>query len=96
MDRYPGIVFRDGTGGRRPALAGRRLDVAQVLQTLRASGNNRPETAQYLGVSEHEVGVAVAYYVDHKDEVDEWIRDAQAAADELQAAWERQRQLTEA
>ncbi|MGH2519602.1 MAG: hypothetical protein ACRDF8_07360 [Chloroflexota bacterium] len=96
MDQYPGIAFQDGASSRRPALAGRRLDVGQVMQTLRASGNDRAEASAYLGISAPEMAAAVAYYVDHKDAVDESMRDAQAAADEAQAAWERQQQLTQA
>jgi uncharacterized protein (DUF433 family) len=95
MDRYPGIVFRGAGGGRRPALAGRRIDVAHVVQTFLASGNNRAETAAYFGIEEHEVGAAIAYYADHRDEIDGWIEDAQSAADEAQASFERQRQLTQ-
>src|SRR3712207_2421553 len=35
MDEYPLIVFRDSTVARRPMLEGTRLDVAQVVATIR-------------------------------------------------------------
>jgi hypothetical protein len=31
MDEHPAIYFRDGADGRRPALLGTRLDVADVI-----------------------------------------------------------------
>jgi hypothetical protein len=35
MDEHPAVYFRDGAGGRRPALLGTRLDVADVIGTIR-------------------------------------------------------------
>jgi uncharacterized protein (DUF433 family) len=93
MDQFPGIVFHDGSAGRRPALAGRRLDVAAVIDSLRASGNDRTATAEYLEISLREVETAVAYYVDHKDEIDDWLEEQQRAHREEREAWERRRSL---
>ena len=39
-DDHPLIGFREGAGGRRAALVGTRLDVSQVIDTLRESGNS--------------------------------------------------------
>jgi uncharacterized protein (DUF433 family) len=91
MDHYPGIVFREGSGGRRPALAGRRLDIAAIIETLRSSKNDRAATAEYFEISQREVDSAVAYYVDHKSEIDAWIDEQQRANQEQREAWERQR-----
>jgi len=96
MDRYPGIVFRDGRAGRRPALAGRRVDVPQVIETFLASGKDPATTAEYLGLTQREVGIALAFYADHREEIDAWLRDGQEAADEAQAARERQQQILRA
>src|SRR5712692_5064950 len=35
MEEHPGIVFRTGPAGRRAGLAGHRLDVWQVTETVR-------------------------------------------------------------
>ena len=47
-DEHPLIYFRDGAMGRRPALFGTRLDVAQVVTTVRQNGNSVVEAADYL------------------------------------------------
>src|SRR5687768_11953743 len=58
-DEHPDIRFRDGALGRRPALAGTRLDVWQVIDTLRNSGNSVDETAAYFGIPADKVRAAV-------------------------------------
>jgi len=93
MDQYPGIVFRDGAAGRRPALAGRRLGVAPVVETLRASNNDRAATSEYFEIPQKEVEIAIAYYVDHKEEIDGWLEEQHKASLEQREAWERQRSL---
>ena len=42
---FPEITFRDGALGRRAALAGSRLDVWQVVETVRAHANSVDEAA---------------------------------------------------
>ena len=51
MDEHPGIYFRDGGSGRRPAVLGSRLDVAQIVETLRQNGNSVEAAAEYLDLS---------------------------------------------
>lgn len=86
MDGHPGISFRDGGSGRRPALLGTRLDVAQVIETLRQNGSSIDETAEYLDLSAAQVETAVRYYADHRAEVDAWIAQSRELA-------EREREL---
>ena len=45
MDEHPLIYFRDGANGRRPALLGTRLDVADVIETLRQNDRSVERTA---------------------------------------------------
>lgn len=69
-DRHPLIYFRGEPGRRRPALVGTRLGVQQVLDTLAASERDVDATAEYLGLTRHDVRAVVDYYAEFKDEVD--------------------------
>lgn len=87
MADHPGIVFRDGAAGRRPALMGHRLDVARVVQTVREEGGDAERAADYFGVQPALVRAAIGYYAEYRDEVDRWIERGQRLADEAEAAW---------
>jgi len=91
MDRYPGLVFRDRAGGRRVGFAGRRIDVWQVIETLRASDGNLEETADYLQLRPDQVRTAIAYAADFPVEIDDMIRANREEAERAQAADARQR-----
>jgi uncharacterized protein (DUF433 family) len=87
MDRHALIHFRAGASGlRRPALAGTRLDVGQVIETLRAENGDVAATAEYLSTPEHLIRAALDYYADFADEV-----DADRAWDAAFAERERER-----
>jgi uncharacterized protein (DUF433 family) len=90
MDRYPGIVFRDRAGRRRAALAGRRLDVWQVIETWRAADGNVDETAEYLQLRPDQVRTAVAYAADFPAEIEALIRSNREEAERAQGATARQ------
>ena len=89
MADHPGIVFRDGATGRRAGLAGRRLDVTHVVETLRDNAGNPAAAAEYHDLSTAEVDAAIGYYADFKEEIDGLIRKNQELADEAEAAWRR-------
>ena len=94
MDGHPGISFRDGGSGRRPALLGTRLDIAQVIETLRQNGVSVEETADYLDLSPAQVETAVRYYAEYQEEVDAWIVQGQAIAErEREVAMKREAAL---
>jgi len=90
MDRVPGIVFRDGPGGRRAQVAG-GPDVWEVVETLSAVGGERalPRLAEAAGLPVRTVTIALDYYSFYPDEVDEWIAENDRAAEEARAAWQR-------
>src|SRR3972149_11111314 len=69
MDEHPGIYFREGGSGRRSAVLGARLDVAQVMETLRQNGNSIEGTADYLDLAPAQVEAALRYYAAFTDEV---------------------------
>lgn len=92
-DRHPLITFREGAAGRRPALAGTRLDVWQVIETIRQNGNSVEEVADLLELPAARIQACVAYYADYQDEIDEWAARAKAIAEREEASWRRQQKL---
>lgn len=89
MAQHPGVVFRDGRGGRRAALAGHRLDVWQVVETMLSENGDIEAAAEYLEISPGLASSAVDYYGQHKEEVDRWIASNAAIAAEAEEAWRR-------
>lgn len=90
MDEHPLVYFREGEAGRRPALLGTRLDVADVVETIRQNGNSVGEAADYLELPVEKVEACLRYYADYKDEVDEWLARARAVAAREEELWRRQ------
>ncbi len=91
-DEHPGIVFRPGPAGRRPGLAA-GADVWEIIQALK-NVEERGEaaiaaTAESMGLELFQVEVAVGYYADYREEVDEWIDRVQREAAEAESAWRR-------
>ena len=87
MDVHPGIAFRDGGSGRRPSLLGTRLDVAEVIETLRQNSSSVAEAADYLDLSPAQVETAVRYYAEYRGEVDAWIARSRAIAERERELW---------
>lgn len=79
MDEHPGIVFRSGPAGRRPGLLG-GPDVWEVVAVSR-SFNDIQRTADWLDQSASAVETALRYYDAHRDDIDEWIRRNEEAAE---------------
>ena len=96
MEDHPGIVFRDGPGGRRAGLAS-GPDVWQVIGVLRGSGKKGEaavrHTADWLHVSPDQVRAALGYYAAHTAEIDDWIRRNDEEAEAAEAAWLREQEL---
>jgi uncharacterized protein (DUF433 family) len=93
MDEHPLIGFRDGALGRRAGLVGTRLDVWQVIETLRNSESSVDAAAEYLDLPVAKVEAAVRYYAAHRDEVDRYAEREIAAADRAEAAWRAEQQI---
>lgn len=93
MDAHPQIVFREGAAGRRPAIAGTRLDVWKVIETLREAGGSVEETASLLDVPEVSVRACVSYYAAFKEEVDAWTRRMHEIAEREAEAWRREQAI---
>jgi uncharacterized protein (DUF433 family) len=91
-DEHPLVYFRDGETGRRPALIGTRLDVAEIVTTIKQNGNSVRETAEYLEIPVEHVDACLGYYADYKDEIDTWIERSRAVAERERERWQRRQQ----
>lgn len=93
MDRHPGIVFRPGPAGRRPALAGGPdvWEVVRVVWNMETRGDRAiSEAASWLSLSATQVRIAMEYYADHPAEIDAWLAEVDAQAVEAEE-WFRRR-----
>jgi uncharacterized protein (DUF433 family) len=93
MDEHPLIGFRDGAAGRRPALLGTRLDVWQVIETIRQNGNSVERAAGYLRLPLSHVEACAAYYAEYQDEVDAWTARVARLAERAETTWRRRHAL---
>jgi uncharacterized protein (DUF433 family) len=78
QERFPGIVFRGTAAGRQAFLEGTRIAVWQLIQLLRASGENSADVAAHLQLPEDRVRLAAAYAEEHSDEIDAVLADYDA------------------
>ncbi len=92
MDAYPGIVFRDGPSGRRPAVMG-GPDVWEVIQVLKAEGGDVNASAEYLSLRPGLVEAAATYYANNRTEIDKWIEGNRQMMDEAEAAFRRRQAI---
>lgn len=92
-DEHPGISFREGALGRRAVLDGTRLDVWQVIETIRNSDNSVQEAAEYLGLPVGRVEAALSYYASYPSEVKDIAARESAVAERAEAAWRAGQEL---
>ncbi|MGO9247851.1 MAG: hypothetical protein ACLQQB_10740 [Solirubrobacteraceae bacterium] len=95
MEDHPGIVFRDGPTGRRAGLAG-GPDVWEVVQTFQEFGSDGERAiagaAEWGSLSHAQVNVALRYYGDFREEIDERIALNDEETARQYAAWKRTQQ----
>jgi uncharacterized protein (DUF433 family) len=89
MDEHPLVYFRDGAAGRRPALLGTRLDVADVIETIHQNDNSVDQAATYLELPVDRVEACLRYYAEYRAEVDDWIERSRAIAGREEERWRR-------
>ncbi len=94
MEDHPGIVFRDGSAGRRAGVAG-GPDVWEIVAAVRASGLESDAAleaaAEWSALSTPQVRAAVGYYAEYREEIDERIRRNVEEADAAEQQWRRER-----
>lgn len=97
MEAHPGIVFVPTTTGERRAIlaaAGPQVwTVAEAWLQHESSERTPMVVADALGLRSQDVEIALAYWADNRQEIDELVSRHQADQDEALAAWERRRAL---
>ena len=85
-DAHPLVQFLDGPSGRRASLAGRGLEVWEVIATVRDNDGSVERAADYLGIPTGLAQAALAYYGEYRDEIDAEIQDNELAYERGRAA----------
>ncbi|MEJ2866766.1 hypothetical protein WCD74_03260 [Actinomycetospora sp. OC33-EN08] len=96
MADHPGVVFRDGPAGRRPALVvGPDVwELVVFLQEIDERGEAAVDAAaENFAVPAATVAAGIRYYTEFSTEIDAWIGEARAASERAEAEWERRRAL---
>jgi len=94
LEEHPGIYFREtASGDRRAALVGTRLDVFQVLATVRAEENSIEGAAEYFGKPASKIRDAVRYAAAYPAEIEETAEREAAYAERAYAAWLAEQEL---
>jgi uncharacterized protein (DUF433 family) len=83
LDRH--IVSTPDTLGGKPRIAGRRNAVADVAVWYERMGKSADELCAEHGLTLAEVYAALAYYYDHKREIDESLAAGEAWVDSMRA-----------
>jgi hypothetical protein len=81
--RFPGIAFRGPDWSRRPWVLGSSLDVWEMVQAWKDWSEDSTRLLKDSELSERQLNLALAYYREFKDEVDEAIAANRRSLDEL-------------
>ncbi len=77
------IEATPGVAGGKPRIAGRRITVQDVVIWHERMGRSADEISAEYDLSLADVYAALAYYFDHRAEIDESIREGEAFAEAL-------------
>ncbi len=101
MEEHPGVLFRDGSVGRRAVLVS-GPDVWEVIRSVRSARTAEPELNEQeilalvstnTGVAEKLLRTAVEYWAAYPAEIDERITRANLSESEHLDEWNRAQQL---
>jgi uncharacterized protein (DUF433 family) len=81
--RFPGVTFRGAGEQRRPWVIGTALDVWEIVAASRRFASPE-EMAAGTDLSAPQVRLALAYYAEYPEGVDDAIRGSEAALSQLQ------------
>ena len=96
MAEHPGVLFKDGPSGRRAALA-LGPDVWEVVKFLREIDERGPDAVsaagEVLGLSEAQVRIAMHYYSEYAEEIEDEIAQADEESLAAETAWLAEQRL---
>jgi uncharacterized protein (DUF433 family) len=87
-DDHPLVRFVDRASGRQARLVGTRLDIWQVIETVRAHDNDVDAAAAELDKPRTLVEAAIRYYGEFTDEIDREIESNHEQFAQAHAAWQ--------
>lgn len=73
MKRHPGVAFRGQEGRRRAWVIGTAFDVWVIVDLYRGKG--RARLFEEHPISERQLGIALTYYEEYPEEIDEIIEE---------------------
>ena len=79
------LEVTDGVCGGRPRIAGRRITVHDVAVWHEKLGQSADQIASDYGLSLAEIHAALAYYFDHRDEIDRQLSDEEQFVNSMRA-----------
>ena len=76
MRRCPGVLFAEGTGGRRARVAGTGIEVWEVIATLKSLKNDLKRLRKtYHWLSNEQIKAALGYYTAYPREIERLIQE---------------------
>ncbi len=83
MQRCPGIVFTEGTTGRRARIAGTGIEVWEVIATYKGVGEDLKRLQKaYHWLTEQQLKSATGYYKTYPEEIDLLIKQNEGLTEE--------------
>jgi uncharacterized protein (DUF433 family) len=83
MKRCPGIIFTEGTTGRRARIAGTGIEVWEVIATYKGIAEDFARLRQaYHWLTEQQLRAAVGYYTVYKEEIDNLVKQNEGLTEE--------------
>jgi len=96
MQAHPGIIFRDGPAGRRPAVVG-GPDVWEIIRIATNTGTTGEDAVaaivEHMQLRPDQARAAVSYYTAYPDEIDAWTRSNDELAERMEMAWQREQAI---
>jgi uncharacterized protein (DUF433 family) len=75
IQRCPGIIFTEGTAGRRARIAGTGIEVWEVIATYKGVGENFTRLQKaYHWLTEQQLKAAIGYYRTYPEDIDHLIK----------------------